>query len=94
MQDLDPASQDTVNRGIELEGSNLSGVSARCSWIELEMDDAGGAEGGGVLREGPCIRETEGPRISQKESQQIKSELTRGLLNALSVGIKAEENEE
>lgn len=91
MQELDPVSQELVNRGIEEEGSNLSGVSARCSWVEIELDEgAGSGGGGGVLREGPCIRECDGPRLSQKETQQIKSELTRGLLSASTTTIKTE----
>ncbi|XP_019877711.1 suppressor of fused homolog isoform X2 [Aethina tumida] len=32
--ELDPNAHDEVERGFELEGSNLSGVSARCSWSE------------------------------------------------------------
>lgn len=30
--ELDPQTQDTIEGGIEMEGSNLSGVSSRCSW--------------------------------------------------------------
>lgn len=33
--ELDPAAQEEVDRGIETDGSNLSGVSARCSWAQL-----------------------------------------------------------
>lgn len=35
MFELDVTAQDEVDRGIEEDGSNLSGVSARCSWSEL-----------------------------------------------------------
>lgn len=36
MFELDPSAQEEVERGFELEGSNLSGVSARCSWAEQD----------------------------------------------------------
>lgn len=32
--ELNPAAHEEVEKGFELEGSNLSGVSARCSWTE------------------------------------------------------------
>lgn len=35
MFELDVTAQEEVDRGIEEDGSNLSGVSARCSWSEL-----------------------------------------------------------
>lgn len=35
MLELDPGAQETLDRGIAQDGSNLSGVSARCSWSEL-----------------------------------------------------------
>ncbi|XP_060525731.1 suppressor of fused homolog isoform X2 [Cylas formicarius] len=34
--ELDLNAQEEVERGFELEGSNLSGVSARCSWSDLD----------------------------------------------------------
>lgn len=34
--ELDPYAQEEVERGFELEGSNLSGVSGRCSWSEQD----------------------------------------------------------
>lgn len=34
--ELDPYAREEVERGFELEGSNLSGVSGRCSWSEQE----------------------------------------------------------
>ncbi|KAF2887190.1 hypothetical protein ILUMI_18983 [Ignelater luminosus] len=36
MFELDPSAHEEVERGFELEGSNLSGVSARCSWAEQD----------------------------------------------------------
>ncbi|KAJ9584731.1 hypothetical protein L9F63_020936, partial [Diploptera punctata] len=35
MLELDLAAQEEVERGIEADGSNLSGVSARCSWADV-----------------------------------------------------------
>ncbi|KAK4882410.1 hypothetical protein RN001_005729 [Aquatica leii] len=34
--DIDPTAHEEVENGFELEGSNLSGVSARCSWGEQD----------------------------------------------------------
>lgn len=34
--ELDMNAHEEVERGFELEGSNLSGVSARCSWMEQD----------------------------------------------------------
>lgn len=34
--ELDPYAQEEVGRGFELDGSNLSGVSGRCSWSEQD----------------------------------------------------------
>jgi Suppressor of Fused Gli/Ci N terminal binding domain len=34
MLELDPSVAEEVARGINNDGSNLSGVSARCSWAE------------------------------------------------------------
>ncbi|GFG39370.1 hypothetical protein Cfor_08323 [Coptotermes formosanus] len=59
MLELDPAAQEEVERGIETEGSNLSGVSARCSWADVNVQhltpgaELGDGEGG-LLREGPA----------------------------------------
>lgn len=35
--ELDPNAHEEVERGFEVEGSNLSGVSARCSWAEQDF---------------------------------------------------------
>lgn len=66
--EIDPNAHEEVERGFELEGSNLSGVSARCSWNEQDhakvqkdkTDD-------GVSR------------ITEEESEQIKCALQKGL---------------
>ncbi|XP_018332053.1 suppressor of fused homolog [Agrilus planipennis] len=34
--DVDPAAHEKIENGFEVEGSNLSGVSARCSWAEVD----------------------------------------------------------
>ncbi|KAF5301003.1 hypothetical protein FQR65_LT08986 [Abscondita terminalis] len=39
MFDIDPTAHEEVENGFELEGSNLSGVSARCSWAEQECSN-------------------------------------------------------
>lgn len=88
MLELDLAAQEEVERGIETEGSNLSGVSARCSWADVNVQQltpgAGLGKGeGGLLREGPATRpeSLDAPHISQQQSQQIKAALKKGLLN-------------
>lgn len=35
--ECDPNAHEEVDRGFEAEGSNLSGVSARCSWAEQDF---------------------------------------------------------
>ncbi|KAJ4431518.1 hypothetical protein ANN_20116, partial [Periplaneta americana] len=88
MLELDLAAQEEVEKGIENEGSNLSGVSARCSWADVNVGElTSGArlgEGeGGLLREGPATRPEllDTPHISEQDSQQIKAALKKGLLN-------------
>lgn len=36
--ELDVCVQEEIEQGIESDGSNLSGVSARCSWVEADPD--------------------------------------------------------
>lgn len=38
MLELDVCVQEEIEQGIESDGSNLSGVSARCSWVEADPD--------------------------------------------------------
>ncbi|KAK6639184.1 hypothetical protein RUM43_007454 [Polyplax serrata] len=78
MLELDINAQDIVERGIEAEGSNLSGVSARCSWVEKDFETDFNSNGhcSNLARS-----ELGSPRISEQESQQIKSELKKGLLS-------------
>ncbi|XP_071792669.1 suppressor of fused homolog [Asterias amurensis] len=65
--ELNPHLQDEVERGIDMDGSNLSGVSARCSWQEGEDSDPGGDN------------QTLSQRISPQQSEQIKAALKMGL---------------
>lgn len=58
--ELDPNAHEELERGFELEGSNLSGVSARCSW----------SDGREKRKDG---------RITEEESEQIKTALQKGL---------------
>lgn len=62
--ELDPNAHEEVERGFETGGSNLSGVSARCSWNEIGSSKA-------------CSSDT--PHISEEESDQIRLTLQRGL---------------
>lgn len=75
--ELDLNAQEIVERGIETEGSNLSGVSARCSWVEKDFENNYEFSNGYYRTQ----NEFE-PRISEQESQQIKSELKKGLLSS------------
>lgn len=68
--EIDPNAHEEVERGFEVEGSNLSGVSARCSWSE---DDPS------KTRQLVNKPETEPARITEEESEQIKSALQKGL---------------
>ncbi|XP_063228619.1 suppressor of fused homolog [Bacillus rossius redtenbacheri] len=85
MLEADPAAREEVVRGIETEGSNLSGVSGRCSWTRLDGEPGftRPSDDGGLLREGPPTRPdaSDLPQISQQDSQQIKTALRKGLLN-------------
>ncbi|XP_022086688.1 suppressor of fused homolog [Acanthaster planci] len=65
--ELNPHLQDEVERGIDMDGSNLSGVSARCSWQEPDDLEVSGDEK-------PLSQ-----RISPQQSEQIKAALKKGL---------------
>jgi len=70
-----------VDHGIEMEGSNLSGVSARCAWVET---DASALD----VQKRPIEQNTDKehdhylPRISELESEEIKAVLKKGLLHS------------
>ncbi|XP_070540904.1 suppressor of fused homolog [Ptychodera flava] len=72
--DIDPHLQEMVDRGIETDGSNLSGVSAKCSW--QDWDDFSGESSG---------TEQNTPQISKYDTEQIKATLQRGLGQEISV---------
>lgn len=79
MLELDLNAQEIIEKGIETEGSNLGGVSAKCSWIEKDFDiECSLHEQSSIIAKS----ELGGPRISEQESQQIKSELKKGLLSS------------
>ncbi|XP_071948523.1 suppressor of fused homolog isoform X2 [Antedon mediterranea] len=63
--ELDPQLQEQVERGINNEGSNLSGVSAKCLW------DCPRGESSDL--------EPSSPRITKLQSEQIKTALKIGL---------------
>ncbi|NP_001161664.1 suppressor of fused-like protein [Saccoglossus kowalevskii] len=66
--EIDPHLPEQVDRGIETDGSNLSGVSAKCSWEDWDefSSDSSGTE-------------QSTPHISKFDSEQIKATLQRGL---------------
>ncbi|XP_077992002.1 suppressor of fused homolog [Glandiceps talaboti] len=66
--EIDPHLQELVDHGIEADGSNLSGVSAKCSWED--WDDFSNESSG---------TEQNTPHISKYDSEQIKAALQRGL---------------
>lgn len=74
MFEIDLNAHEEVERGFETEGSNLSGVSARCSWVEQDFKDQ------------PKVKtvdsyNSDGPTITAEETLQIRTALQRGLRN-------------
>lgn len=78
--ELDPSVQEAVDQGVELEGSNLSGVSAKCSWQEKKP-----AQIQKKNDEEESDAEANLPQISMLDSEQIKATLKKGLLNTKTV---------
>ncbi|KAG7159799.1 Suppressor of fused-like [Homarus americanus] len=83
--ELEPSVAEEVENGIENEGSNLSGVSARIAWAEAEL--------GSMVPSSPQIPRTDleqepeaSPRITHVESEQIKSTLQKGLMQGANKG--------
>ncbi|XP_068238037.1 suppressor of fused homolog [Palaemon carinicauda] len=75
--ELEPSVAEEIESGIENEGSNLSGVSARIAWAEGEHETAP------TVSQVPPLGESEGDpsvRVTHDESEQIKSTLQKGLL--------------
>ncbi|XP_069936632.1 suppressor of fused homolog isoform X2 [Cherax quadricarinatus] len=83
--ELEPSVAEEVENGIENEGSNLSGVSARIAWAEAEL--------GNMVPSSPQSLRTDfdqesevSPRITHVESEQIKSTLQKGLMQGTNKG--------
>uniref|UniRef100_A0A6B0V799 Suppressor of fused n=1 Tax=Ixodes ricinus TaxID=34613 RepID=A0A6B0V799_IXORI len=74
--ELDPGVQDAVDRGIETEGSDLSGVSAKFCWSEEFPPVARRA------KEQAATTPADSPSISHYESEEIKRTLKKGLLGS------------
>lgn len=68
--ELNVNAHDIVERGVELEGSNLSGVSARCSWVEQSDWTASGRKSRSELIENNLSPNDED---FQRNSNQLKS---------------------
>ncbi|XP_047499810.1 suppressor of fused homolog isoform X2 [Penaeus chinensis] len=92
--ELDPSVAEEVENGIETEGSNLSGVSARLAWTEDEASSLP------PLTCQPPRSETDAdsepsPRISHVESEQIRNTLQKGLMqgaNKTGIGHNLQED--
>lgn len=86
--EIDPHLQDRVDQGIESEGSNLSGVNSRCSWEEPGegTDDFFNDDGNHMHEERRNSNDLERPRISDFDSEQIKSTLKKGLTRPSNFG--------
>lgn len=75
--ELDSSVQDAVDQGVATDGSNLSGVSAKCSWNEKKPVVPSGKKHGEESDVDAAL-----PQISVVESEQIKATLKKGLLNS------------
>ncbi|OBS69532.1 hypothetical protein A6R68_01969 [Neotoma lepida] len=62
-----------VDKGIETDGSNLSGVSAKCAWDDLSRPPEDDEDSRSI-----CIG-TQPRRLSGKDTEQIRETLRRGL---------------
>ncbi|XP_007187307.1 suppressor of fused homolog isoform X3 [Balaenoptera acutorostrata] len=65
--------QERVDKGIETDGSNLSGVSAKCAWDDLSRPPEDDEDSRSI-----CIG-TQPRRLSGKDTEQIRETLRRGL---------------
>ncbi|GAB6023171.1 hypothetical protein CHUAL_007996 [Chamberlinius hualienensis] len=79
--ELDPQVQESVDKGIEQDGSNLSGVSARCAWSEVDLIALEKTE---MYERRLSEREIKPhlQQISELESEEIKAVLKKGLLSS------------
>lgn len=66
--EINPQLQEQVDHGVATDGSNLSGVSAKCLWYDADDHSDKGGD-----------RSPMSPRISEFESEQIKTALKMGL---------------
>uniref|UniRef100_A0A669EW47 Suppressor of fused homolog n=1 Tax=Oreochromis niloticus TaxID=8128 RepID=A0A669EW47_ORENI len=71
--EIDPQLQERVDQGIETEGSNLSGVSAKCVWDDLSRPPEDEEDSRSI-----CIG-SQPRRLSDKDTEQIRETLRKGL---------------
>ncbi|XP_015203321.2 suppressor of fused homolog isoform X3 [Lepisosteus oculatus] len=71
--DIDPHLQERVDKGIETDGSNLSGVSAKCAWDDLSRPPEDEDDSRSI-----CIG-SQPRRLSEKDTEQIREALRKGL---------------
>ncbi|KAM9476967.1 suppressor of fused homolog isoform 2-T2 [Clarias gariepinus] len=71
--DIDPHIQERVDKGIETDGSNLSGVSAKCAWDDLSRPPEDEDDTRSI-----CIG-SQPRRLSEKDTEQIREALRKGL---------------
>ncbi|KAJ8418100.1 hypothetical protein AAFF_G00138090 [Aldrovandia affinis] len=72
--DIDPhLQQERVDKGIETDGSNLSGVSAKCSWDDLSRPPEDEDDSRSI-----CVG-SQPRRLSDKDTEQIREALRKGL---------------
>uniref|UniRef100_A0AAY4E2H7 Suppressor of fused homolog n=1 Tax=Denticeps clupeoides TaxID=299321 RepID=A0AAY4E2H7_9TELE len=78
--DIDPHLQDSIDKGVETDGSNLSGVSAKCSWEDVSRPPEDEDDSRSI-----CIA-SQPRRLSDKDTEQIREALRKGLeINSKSV---------
>uniref|UniRef100_A0A3Q1MDV1 Suppressor of fused homolog n=1 Tax=Bos taurus TaxID=9913 RepID=A0A3Q1MDV1_BOVIN len=71
--EIDPHLQERVDKGIETDGSNLSGVSAKCAWDDLSRPPEDDEDSRSI-----CVG-AQPRRLSGKDTEQIRETLRRGL---------------
>ncbi|MGH0128574.1 UNVERIFIED_CONTAM: hypothetical protein FKN15_030163, partial [Acipenser sinensis] len=72
--EIDPhLQQERVDKGIETDGSNLSGVSAKCAWEDLSRPPDDEDDSRSI-----CVG-SQPRRLSDKDTEQIREALRRGL---------------
>lgn len=66
--EIDPNAHEEVEKGFEAEGSNLSGVSARCDWAEQDSRMLGGLD----------KKDYEGlGRMNEQDGEQMRGSLQK-----------------